>query len=94
MNKCRVFAAVGLACIVGSAQAEDSFKLYNWLDTVAERDSLMVLQRYIESSGLQWRDVAREQQISFAGYRQELYRQLADNSPPDAALLIESPLAP
>tara|TARA_R110002124_G_scaffold249977_1_gene415042 strand:+ start:8688 stop:8852 length:165 start_codon:yes stop_codon:yes gene_type:complete len=54
----------------------------------------MVLQRYIESSGLQWRDVAREQQISFAGYRQELYRQLADNSPPDAALLIESPLAP
>ncbi len=76
--------------MVGCAQAEDSFKLYHWLVTAAERDSLMVLQRHAEAAGLQWRDVAREQQSSFAGYRQELRRQLADNSPPDAALVISS----
>lgn len=84
----RSLLALGLGCVAGCAQAQDSFNLYHWWVTEGERDSLAVLQRYAESTGLQWRDVAREQQSSFAGYREELRKQLARDNPPDAALVI------
>ena len=88
LAKRRSMLALGLVCVVSCAQAQDSFSLYHWWITEGERDSLAVLQRYVESNGLQWSDVAREQQSSFAGYREELRMQLAQDNPPDAALVI------
>ncbi|MGY6512000.1 ABC transporter substrate-binding protein [Vibrio parahaemolyticus] len=88
LAKRRSLLAFGLVCVVGCAQAQDSFNLYHWWVTEGERDSLAVLQRYAESNGLLWGDVAREQQSSFAGYREQLRMQLAQDNPPDAALVI------